>query len=39
MERTCVPIPSSDINAIMNLEICAPENKNNLKGLIRSVMV
>ena len=35
MERTCVPIPSNDKNAIMHLEIDAPENKNNLKGLIQ----
>lgn len=35
MERTCVPIPSNDKNAIMHLEIYAPENKNDLKGLIQ----
>lgn len=35
MERTCVPIPSNDKNAIMHLEIYAPDNKNNIKGLIQ----
>lgn len=33
MERTCVPIPSRYTNAIMHLEIYAPDNKNNLKIL------
>ena len=35
MERTCTAITSNDKDAVMHLEIYAPEDKSNLKGMIQ----
>lgn len=35
MEKTYVAIPSSDSSAILNIEIFAPKDKSNLKGMIQ----
>lgn len=35
MEKTYVAIPSSDSNAVLNIEIFAPKDKSNLKGMIQ----
>ena len=33
MEKTYVAIPSSDSSAVLNIEIFAPKDKSNLKGM------
>lgn len=35
MEKTYVVIPSSDSSAVLNIEIFAPKDKSNLKGMIQ----
>lgn len=35
MEKTYVAIPSSDSSAVLNIEIFAPKDKSNLKGMIQ----
>lgn len=35
MKKTYVSIPSSDSSAVLNIEIFAPKDKSNLKGMIQ----